>query len=152
MVADSLVLPLSELYIRDEIQAVIIGPSEVHALPVRHCRRSACKRKWPLLLALFFSFLSDTYFSPRRGCPRSFEVVFEKTRRRPQLKSKWLRERRRRKNKNNNAINSGHLRLHAARLQRRTGSACTSLGPINTAFFTFSWFSFKYQAINSGEL
>ena len=32
--------------------------------------------------------------------------------------------------KNNNAINSGHLRLHAARLQRRMGSARTSLGPI----------------------
>ena len=48
------------------------GPSEVHALPVRRCRRAA----WQTLVAtingvifllLLFSFFWFGYFSPRRG-------------------------------------------------------------------------------------
>jgi hypothetical protein len=36
----------------------------------------------------------------------------------------------REKERENNCVNSGHYVCHAARLQRRTGSARTSLGPI----------------------
>jgi hypothetical protein len=48
--------------------AVKLVLSEVRVLPGLRC-----KRKWPLLMALFFFlsfFFSHPYFSPRRGCPR----------------------------------------------------------------------------------
>ena len=57
-----------------------IGPSEVRALPVRHCRRAAWQTKWSLN-SLSFSplssfLLSSTpyYFSPTRGCARNFSI------------------------------------------------------------------------------
>ena len=44
-------------------------------------------------------------------------------------KSKGKREREREKERENNTVNRGHYVCHAASLQRRTGSARTSLGP-----------------------
>jgi hypothetical protein len=44
-----------------------IGPSEVRALPVRRCRLDGQrgKRKWPLLMALFFFSPSHLLFSQK---------------------------------------------------------------------------------------
>ena len=55
-------------------------------------------------------------------------------------KSNKAQRKEKRREKNNEF--SGHFVCHAARLQRRTGSACTSLGPIFELCFAMIVFIF----------
>jgi hypothetical protein len=36
---------------------IVIGPSEVRALPVRRCKRAAWQTKWPVNLLFFYEVL-----------------------------------------------------------------------------------------------